>query len=128
MLLILILRLVLWNSKPKSIFQHIWVEKVEFSTFPGSLCTEYFKDVIVRIHRKVWKQRQKWLIVLSVCYSHIFIVTKSKNWRNLQKINGITVAIKIFFIKQILLQPNFETRLRLYINLYHNWPYHVHNY
>ena len=32
--------------------------------------------------------------------------------------NGIIVAIRIFLIKKVLLQPNFETRPRLHINLY----------
>ena len=50
--LILILKLVFWNSKPKSIFlknlsQETWI-----------LYFEYFEeDVIVRIQSKVWKKR-----------------------------------------------------------------------
>ena len=46
------------------------------STLPGSWHTEYLEDVIARIPRKVWKQRQKWIIVLSAFYSYIFIVAK----------------------------------------------------
>ena len=33
-------------------------------------------------------------------------------------VNGIIVAIRIFLIKKVSLQPNFETRSRLHINLY----------
>ena len=33
-------------------------------------------------------------------------------------VNGIIVAIRIFLIKKVSLQPNFETKSRLYINLY----------
>ena len=32
--------------------------------------------------------------------------------------NGIIVAIRIFLIKKVLPQPNFETKSRLHINLY----------
>ena len=32
--------------------------------------------------------------------------------------NRIIIAIRIFLIKKVLLQPNFETRSRLNINLY----------
>ena len=38
-------------------FWQIWVEKVKFSTFPGTWNTEYPEDVIARIPRKVWKRR-----------------------------------------------------------------------
>ena len=40
-------------------FWQIWVEKVKFSTFPGTWNTEYPEDVIARIPRKVWKRRYK---------------------------------------------------------------------
>ena len=33
-------------------------------------------------------------------------------------VNGIIVAMRIFLIKKVSLQPNFETRSRLHINLY----------
>ena len=83
-MLILTLRLVFRNSKLISFFGQIWVEKVEFFTLPGSWYTKYLEDVIVRIQRKVWKQIKKWIIVLSACCSYIFIVAKSKHWRNQQ--------------------------------------------
>ena len=38
-------------------FWQIWVEKVKFSTFPGTWNTEYPEDVIATISRKVWKRR-----------------------------------------------------------------------
>ena len=84
-MLIVILGLVLSNSQPNSIFLgQIWVEKVKFFTLPGSCYTEYLKDVIVKTKRKVWKQRWKWTIVSSACYSYSFIAAKSKNWSNQQ--------------------------------------------
>ena len=33
-------------------------------------------------------------------------------------INGIIVAIRIFLIKKVSLQPNFKTRSRLHIKIY----------
>ena len=33
-------------------------------------------------------------------------------------VNGIIVAIRIFLIKKVSLQQNFETRSRLHVNLY----------
>ena len=74
-MLILISILVFSNFKPKSwgcwffeicylkfltkiqFFGQIWVEKLEFSTQPGSLYTEYLKDLIVTIQSKVSKKR-----------------------------------------------------------------------
>ena len=59
--------------------------------------------------------------VLSACCSYILIVAQSKKLNQSTKerwINGIIVAIKIFLIKKVLLQPNFKTRSRLHINFY----------
>ena len=54
-MLILILWLFFWNSKPISGFGQIWVKKGEFSTSPGSWYTKCLEDMIVRIQRNVWK-------------------------------------------------------------------------
>ena len=56
-MLILILRLVFWVSNIYPFSGQIWVEKIELSTLPGSWYTKYLQYVIVRIQRKVWKQR-----------------------------------------------------------------------
>ena len=77
--------LVFWNSKPKSIFGQFWVKNVELSTLPGSWHTEYFEDITTRMPGKVWKQRQKWMLVLSACCSYIFIIAKGKNCSNQRK-------------------------------------------
>ena len=107
-------------------FGQIWVEKFEFSTLPGSWYTEYLADVIVIIQSKFWRKRWQWIIILSACCSHIFIVAKSKKQNHSTKecwINGIIVAIKIFLIKSVLLQPKLVTRSRLHIyRLLHNRP------
>ena len=47
--------------------------------------TECLEDVIANIPSKIWKGRQKWLIVLSPCCSYIFIVAEGKTWCNQQE-------------------------------------------
>ena len=66
-----------------------WVEKVKLYILPGSWYTEYLEDAIVKTQRKVWKWRQKLIIVLSACCSYNFVSTKSKNWSNQQNNIGI---------------------------------------
>ena len=90
-------------------FGQIWVEKFEFSTLPGSWYTEYLADVIVIIQSKFWRKRWQWIIILSACCSHIFIVAKSKKQNHSTKecwINGIIVAIKIFLSKAFCFNQN----------------------
>ena len=57
-MLILILILVFWKSKPYPFFGQICVEKPGFSTLSGSWYTEYLDDVIGRIQSKVWKKNK----------------------------------------------------------------------
>ena len=52
---------------------------------PENWHTEYLEDVIAIIPRKVWKEIQKWKIVLSAGWSCIFIVAKGRNWNNHRK-------------------------------------------
>ena len=57
--------------------------------------------------------------VVLIFLSQLKVKTKviNKIMLKLLIINGIIVAIRIFLIKEVLLQPNFETRSRLHINL-----------
>ena len=134
---ILILRLVFWNSKPKSIFWTNLSLKTWILHFAWKLVHEagskYLEDVIVRIQSKVWKKRWKWIIALSARCSYIFTVAKSKNLNQSTKecwINGIIVAIKIYLIKKVLLQPKLWNKIKTTYKFLHNGPsiQHVHNY
>ena len=120
-ILILILRLVFWNFKPKSIFGQIWVKKFEFSTLPGSWYTKYLENKIVTMQIKVWKKTWKWITVLSACCCYIFIAAESKNWINQQKNVGkmrLLLQWKSFLSKFFCFNQNFETKSRLHIDFY----------
>ena len=122
-MLILILWLVFWNSKPKSIFWTNLSQKTWILHFAWKL-----------VHRVSWgcdwknteqglEERQKWLIVLSACCSYIFIVAKSKKLNQSTKecwINGIIVAIKLFIIKNVLPQPKLWNTIKTTYKLLHN--------
>ena len=60
------------------------------------------------------------MLVVLIFLSQLKVKTEAINKIMLELliVNGIIVAIRIFFIKKVLLQPNFETRSRLHINLY----------
>ena len=121
-MLILILRLVFWNSKPKSIFwtnlsQKTWI--LHFAWRP--------------VHRVSWgwdcknteqglEEKIKWIIILSACCSYVFIVAKSKKQNRSTKecrINRISVAIEIFLIKKVLLQPKLWNKIETAYELLH---------
>ena len=60
------------------------------------------------------------MLVVLIFLSQLKVKTEAINKIMLELliVNGIIVAIRIFLIKKVLLQPNFETRSRLHINLY----------
>ena len=94
-MMILILSLVFWNSKPYPFFGQIWVEKPGFS----------------------------WLIVLTACCSYIFLVAQSKKLNQSKKerlIDGIIVPIKTFIIKKVMLQPKLWNKIKTTYKLLHN--------
>ena len=122
-ILILILRLVFWNSNPKSIFWTNLSQKTWILHFAWKL-----------VHRVSWgcnctnteqglEEKIKMNIVLSACCSYIFVVAKSKRLNQSTKkcrVNGIIVAIKIFLIKKVLLQPKLWNKIKTTYKLLHN--------
>ena len=60
------------------------------------------------------------MLVVLIFLSQLKVKTEAINKIMLELliVNGIIVAIRIFLIKKVSLQPNFETRSRLHINLY----------
>ena len=126
-MLILILRLVFWNSKPKPIF---------WTNLSGKTWILHFAWKLV--HRVSWRcgwknteqgleERKKWLIVLSACYSYIFIVKKLNQSTKECWINGIIVTIQIFIIKKDLLQPKLWNKIKTTYKLLHNGhPFNMH--
>ena len=60
------------------------------------------------------------MLVVLIFLSQLKVKTEAINKIMLELliVNGIIVAIGIFLIKNVLLQPNFETRPILHINLY----------
>ena len=60
------------------------------------------------------------MLVVFLFSSQLKVKTEAINkiMLELLVVNRIIVAIRIFLIKKVLLQPNFETRSRLHINLY----------
>ena len=60
------------------------------------------------------------MLVVLIILSQLKVKTEAINKIMLELliVNGIIVAIRIFLIKKVSLQPNFETRSRLHINLY----------
>ena len=60
------------------------------------------------------------MLVVLIFLSQLKVKTEAINKIMLELLlaNGIIVAIRIFLIKKVLPQPNFETRSGLHINLY----------
>ena len=60
------------------------------------------------------------MLVVLIFLSQLNVKTEAINKITLQLliVNGIIVAIRIFLIKKVSLQPNFETKSRLHIKLY----------
>ena len=60
------------------------------------------------------------MLVVLIFLSQLKVKTEAINKIMLELliVNGIIVAIRIFLIKKVSLQPNFETRSRLHIDLY----------
>ena len=60
------------------------------------------------------------MLVVLIFLSQLKVKTEAINKIMLELliVNEIIVAITIFLIKKVSLQPNFETRSRLHINLY----------
>ena len=60
------------------------------------------------------------MLVVLIFLSQLKVKTEAINkiMLGLLIVNGIITAIRIFLIKKVSFQPNFETRSRLHIDLY----------
>ena len=122
-MLILILRLVLWNSKPKSIFWPNLSRETSILHFAWKLLHTVSWGCDWKNTEQGLEEKIEWLIVLSACCSYIVIIAKSKKLNQSTKecwINEIIVAIKIFITKKVLLQPKLWNKIITTYKLLHN--------
>ena len=58
------------------------------------------------------------IVVIFLSQLKVKTETINKMMLEIQIVNGIIVAIRISLIKKVSLQPSFETRSKLHINIY----------
>ena len=122
-MLIIILRLVFWNSKPKSIFLTKLSRKNWILYFAWKLVHRVSSGYDWKNTEQCLEEKIKMISCIKPLLLLYLIVAKSKKLNQSAKecwINGIIVAIKILIIKKVLLQLKLWNKIKTAYKLLDN--------
>ena len=119
-MLISIPKLVFLKFQPKPIFGANLSRKSRIVYPVWKLTQNVYRGYDCKDNEEGLEEKTKMNNCIKCLLLFIFLLKLTVNFESIQEcwVNGIIEIIKIFHIEKALLQPNFETRSKLHINLY----------